>query len=257
MSRIGPELIGPGRAAAAVAAASGPTWVPVVLAGFSESSDPSAILSGAIVDHGGGLIEWPLKAADEQFMDLKVAANNTKTLAELATFLGAVEADIVSGVTVIMTQIEIAEIKGKVQIFAGLVDSGAATPGAIDGLAGGVLSDNGSTVKCAYVNGSTKGNDGTAVAFATAFSVSRVQQAEIGGVNQVSLVTELFYLDDNNTPYRVGLQEQVLTSGLGPISHYTMGVMFTNNSGGSVGSTRATIHVAAVAAADLYYQTVP
>jgi hypothetical protein len=229
----------------------------VVLSEFSANSDPSAILSGPVVDNGGGSITWQMVAADENFMDAKVSAPHSMTISKLATKLGAVESEIADGTTVILVHMKVTEIQPKVQIFAGLWDASADPASAMDGLGGGLTSDNGTTVKEAWLTGTSKGVQGDAQAIADAHSITQLQHLNVGAVNKIKLTDVAYGLSDDDAVMIIGDYDFLFSSGLGPLTHFAIGAMFTSASGGAAGDTTVTIHLAAVAAADLFHQTVP
>lgn len=258
MSRIIPALADSAtrvlpNPAAASGGAAGLTWIPLALNSFDKSSDPSAILTGAVSDGGGGAITWPMKAADEQFMDLRVAALHTMPIATLAGIVGVTEASIMDGSNVILVQMKVSAIEAKVQVFAGFGDREADAQGAIDGFGSGLLSTNGTTVTFAYLNGGTKGTPGGGNSdMALVHTLTDFQLYDDATVNYIGASGAHF--DSNNASGRFaqGRYAASTSSGLDLVTTFLIGTIFLNNSGGTAGNCTCTFNVAVQSAIERF-----
>ena len=235
----------------AAGGAAGLTWIPIQLSSFDKSSDPSAILTGAVSDGGNGAITWPMKAADEQFMDLRVAALHSMPLATLAGIVGVTAASILDGTNLILVQVKVSAIEAKVMVFAGFADREADDQGAVDGYASGLQSTDGTNTSFGWVNGSAKGAQGTASAMSLVHSLTDLQLYD-DGINKIGLSGAHFDSNDAGGRFAQGRYAITFSSGLDAVTAFVIGTIFLNNSGGTAGNCTATINIAVQSAVDRF-----
>ena len=251
------SYVSPYAARAANAGGAGLAWTQLALSNFSTNGDRKGNLSGSVTESGGA-ITWPLIAADQN-QDIREAALHMMTLGALATLTGVTEASLTSGENMILVRFQVTAIERNVALVACMMDRALSDQANAFGI-GVTIARRGSQVSLQAGWMSNEGAQETGVAPIgdTPWVIGGLHGFDNGGINSGTMRAQIYEVSsdgfasvDEGAYFRLQSNANMNT-----LAFFAIGAAFRATSNGAAGNLTGTIHVAAIAAASRYYQTV-
>jgi len=240
-----------------VAGGGGLTWTQLALSNFSTNADRMGNLSGA-VSESGGAITWPLISADQN-QDIREAALHMMTLEALATLTGVTAASLTSGENMILVRMQVTAIERNVAMVACLMDRDLSDQANAYGMGTTIARTTSSFVlKGGWMSDAGSQETGNAPIGDTPWVVGQLHAFDNAGVNSGTMRAQIYEVSsdgfasvDEGAYFRLNANSNMNT-----IAFFAIGAAFRAGASGTAGNMTGTIHVAAIAAASRYYQTV-